>query len=313
MFVTQQKFRITLISSALVFSTPLLAAIKNGFNLDGSLIPTAEILHGGPSRDGIPAINQPKFITAKRASFLKSSNRVLALHRNGISKAYPIAIMNWHEIVNDKLGEEAIVVTFCPLCGTGIAFSSITNNQHHIFGVSGLLYNSDVLLYDRETESLWSQLLTKAVTGPQKGSKLKLIPLEHTTWGDWRQRHPETLVLSTNTGFSRDYDRDPYSGYIDSRGIYFPVSHKDPRYHPKERVIGLEINGQFKAYPFAELSKTSGEITDTLADKNIRIHYDAANQSARASDANGNKLAGIIGFWFAWIAFHPDTEVFQVR
>lgn len=302
---------LTLLLAAVILSQVIVAGPFNDFDVSNSSIPTGEIHQGGPPRDGIPAIDNPKYVSARQATHVKGQDRVLGLQRNGVSKAYPISIMNWHEIVNDDIGGEAVVVSFCPLCGTGVAFSAHAAGKQLNFGVSGLLYNSDVLLYDRETESLWSQLLTRAVSGPMKNTKLKLVSLEHTTWADWQRRHPQTLVLSTNTGFSRNYKRDPYAGYEDSNGIYFPVSHRDPRYHPKERVLGIEIKDQYKAYPFAELSKTNGVVEDEFNGVTLEIHYDGNSHSARVFDQEGEALPAITAFWFAWTAFHPETAVFK--
>jgi len=233
------------------------------------------------------------------------------LNRNDIAKAYPIEIMNWHEIVNDRYGEEPVVITYCPLCGSGVAFSARVSGEVLQFGVSGLLYNSDVLLYDRKTESLWSQLLARAVTGEMNGTRLKVLPLVVTTWSEWRAQHPKTRVLSRGTGDNRNYDRDPYAGYETSKGIYFPVKKQDPRYHPKEQVLGLEIDGQFKAYPVAELSRTEGEIQDRFAGRSFTIRFNPASQSARFFDPQGKEIPVIRSYWFAWYAFHPDTAVFR--
>lgn len=289
------------------------AATKNGFDLTDALIPIDKIFHGGPPRDGIPAIDRPKFITAKKASFLKPQDRVLGISLNGINKAYPIKILNWHEVVNDRYGSDSrsprVVVSFCPLCGTGMAFR-VDGLRAQTFGVSGLLYNSDVLLYDRQTESLWSQLLSKAIAGPLKGTRLTMIALSHTTWADWKKKHPDTLVLSTITGYVRDYNRNPYSDYDSSTDIFFPVDYKAGKYHPKERVIGLEIDGQFKAYPFQELDKHGTAISETFAGKNIRIVFDSASQSGTIFDQQGREIPTVISFWFAWRAFHPDSAIF---
>ena len=157
--------------------------IKNGYLLNDALIPADEIHHGGPPRDGIPAIDTPQFVDADAAGFLKPSDRVLGIERNGVRKAYPVAILNWHEIVNDRFADEPLVVTYCPLCGTGIAYLSVSGGVELKFGVSGLLYNSDMLLYDRETESLWSQISRQAISGPMKGRKLKSVPVMHTQLG----------------------------------------------------------------------------------------------------------------------------------
>ena len=304
-------FLIVLLTGSLFLSQSLASGPFNDFDVANSSIAASEIHQGGPPRDGIPSIDKPIFVSANKADHIKPQDRVLGLQRNGVSKTYPISIMNWHEIVNDEIDGEAVVITYCPLCGTGVAFSAHAGGRQLSFGVSGLLYNSDVLLYDRETESLWSQLLARAVSGPMKGTRLKLIPLEHTRWNDWQKRQPQTLVLSTDTGYSRDYDRDPYVGYEDSNGIYFPVAHSDPRYHPKEQILGIEINGQFKAYPFAELSRSDGVIKDQLNGEELNIHYNHDSRSARATDSKGNPIAAIRAFWFAWIAFHPETSVFK--
>jgi len=286
-------------------------AQTNGFDLDNALVPADEIHAGGPARDGIPSIDEPKLVAASEADFLRGGDDVLGIVRGGVARAYPIRIMNWHEIVNDDLGGERIAVTYCPLCGTGVAFAAESGGRPLSFGVSGLLYNSDMLLYDRETESLWSQIKRQAIAGALAGRELRALPLTHTTWSAWLREHPDTRVLSTDTGYRRDYTRTPYGGYETERGLYFPVAAKSRRYHPKERVLGVEIDGQFKAYPFAELSKTDGEVRDRVGGEPVTIRFDRLNESARAFDARGEQLAAMTGFWFAWYAFHPDTAVFQ--
>ncbi len=282
---------------------------KNGFDLTGSLIPIEEIHSGGPPRDGIPAIDRPRFLTAAQAREVRPDDRVLGLHLNGAAKAYPITIMNWHEIVNDRFGDTAVAVTFCPLCGTGMAFDASIGGKTLQFGVSGLLYNSDVLLYDRQSESLWTQIGRRAISGTYKGTRLASLPLEHTTWADWRARHPDTLVLSRETGHDRNYAANPYSAYERDRELYFPVRFKAQGYHPKERVLGVEIDGRFKAYPFSELAKTKGVVDDRIGEQAIRVRFDGEHDNARAETAAGAPLPAVVGFWFAWYAFHPETEV----
>lgn len=293
------------------------AMSKKGFDLDGSLIPVDEILSGGPAKDGIPAIDKPVFLKASNATNAKANERILGISRNGVSKAYPINILNYHEIVNDHFGEEAIAVTYCPLCGSGIAFKTDVAGYQLQFGVSGLLYNSDVLLYDRRTNSLWSQLLSKAITGLLKGSQLMRIPIEHTTWADWLSRHPETLLLSEETGHYRDYGRNPYAGYELHEDIYFPVSFRSKGYHPKEQVLGIQINNQAKAYPFVELGKASKnsivEIKDEVAGQIITVSFDKMHKSAKAFDANGEQIAGTTLYWFAWFTFNPKTAVYRFK
>lgn len=283
----------------------------HGFDLEGSLVPIDEIKLGGPPRDGIPAIDRPVFIERDDADFLSGEDRVLGLFHRGEARAYPLKIMDWHEVVNDHIAGDAIAVTYCPLCFTGIAFDAGSEGPR-TFGVSGLLYNSNVLLYDRETESLWSQLAMQAITGKEKGKRLTAIPLQHTTWAAWQEQHPDTKVLSLDTGFSRDYGRNPYTGYARSEEVYFPVSARSQRFHPKEQVLGLEIDGQFKAYPFTELAETgSRTIIDAVAGTEVTVQFDPDRRSAVAFDEDGKELPGVTSFWFAWYAFNPNTEVFE--
>ncbi|MCG8429150.1 MAG: DUF3179 domain-containing protein [Chromatiales bacterium] len=304
---------VVLFFSLSIISSVAQAYTKNGFELDGASVPAREILSGGPPKDGIPAIDRPKFLAADRAGFLKEKDRVLGVALEGAAKAYPIKILDWHEIVNDSIGAQHFAVTYCPLCGTGVAFAADVGGKRLNFGVSGLLYNSDVLLYDRNTESLWSQIMAEAITGEFKGTKLQPIPLRHTTWGDWLKEHPDSLVLSTDTGYRRNYNRSPYGDYAQSRRLYFSVSNRAPAiYHPKEQVMGVEVNGQFKAYPFVELSKQgNGMFAEQFAGQTFNVHWNEDARSAYATDPDGNLLSTTIGFWFAWYTFYPETEVFK--
>ncbi|PWQ95592.1 DUF3179 domain-containing protein [Leucothrix pacifica] len=290
----------------------LSAASKNGFDLTNSLIPADQILQGGPPRDGIPSIDKPKFVAARSANFLKPGDRVIGVTYNGESRAYPINILNWHEIVNDSIRGKAVSVTYCPLCGTGLVYEGSVNGRALTLGVSGLLYNSDVLLYDRETQTLWSQILSKAINGPLSGQKLTMISSSQTSWAKWLKQHPNTKVLSTDTGFNRDYTRSPYGNYDNNTETYFPVNAQSRQYHPKERVMGITINGKHKAYPFAELAKLgTTRFQDQFQGKQLTLEIDVPNRDGKILDANGKPIDLVNGFWFAWYAFHPDTTVFK--
>ncbi|MCP4188652.1 MAG: DUF3179 domain-containing protein [Gammaproteobacteria bacterium] len=291
------------------------ATSDNGFDLSNATIPTEQILHGGPPKDGIPAISNPKLITADKARYIDDQDRIVGININGIAKAYPIAILNWHEIVNDKINNQHFAITYCPLCGTAVAFDANVNGNVTEFGVSGLLYNSDVLLYDRNTESLWSQITSSAVAGKLVGEKLKRLPISHTSWLDWQQRHPDTMVLSDDTGYSRDYARNPYAGYEQSRSLFFSVNNRAPdNYHPKELVVGLEFGDVFKAYPFIELEKNGkASFSDQINGNQVTVNWNRKNRVVTIFDSGGKEIAGIQGFWFAWFAFHPDTEIFHAE
>ena len=288
---------------------------KNGFDVSNALINVDEILSGGPEKDGIPAIDKPKFVAAKHADFLSPKERVLGLVIDGVAKAYPVKILNWHEIVNDRIRGNSFVVTYCPLCGTGVAFWSNIRGRKLKFGVSGLLYNSNVLFYDWQTESLWSQIAAKAISGKLAGADLEQLVLAHTTWSDWLEKHPRTLVLSTKTGYLRSYNINPYAGYEQSRKLYFQMNHKAPKsYQPKERVLGLNASGVYKAYPFVELNKQGeDQFVDVVNGQSFTILWDREHQSGSVMDSDGNEAPVMQAFWFAWFGFHPQTEVFQAR
>ncbi len=288
------------------------SADNNGFDLSDSTVDVSQIRHGGTGKDGIPALDQPKFIPAEEAKFLKRRDRVLGVYRNGVAKAYPIKILDWHEVVNDKFADEAIVVSYCPLCGTGMVFSAQAKDFAMTFGVSGLLYNSDVLLYDRPTQSLWSQILGRAITGKLRNTVLNLIPSSNTTWREWLTRHPDTLVLSRDTGFRRDYRSTPYLDYARSPKLMFPVSQKNSAYRNKEMVLGLQSGDSYKAYPFKELKRNGlTRFSDEFAGKMLTIEWLPGDKTARALDEQGNELPTVLAYWFAWYTFHPNTLVFE--
>lgn len=289
------------------------AQSMKGFDLSNALIPVAEIKDGGPSKDGIPSIDNPDFKKASNIQ-LDEQTRVLGVKVNGVAKAYPVPIMNYHEIVNDTFSGQPVVVTYCPLCGSGVAFDAMIDGEGRSFGVSGLLYNSDVLLYDRQTETLWSQIMMQGVAGPLAGEKLQMVPTMNTSWGEWKKRYPDTWVLTENTGYQRDYSRDPYPGYGQSADVYFDLENEDDRFHPKETVIGIEINGEFKAYPFSELEKAKNEtIKDQFQGQELLINYQQGSQSATISNSRNEELPTLTTFWFAWYAFHPETEIFLAK
>lgn len=300
----------------LTIAKPLLARQMNGFELDNAVIPQEQILSGGPEKDGIPSIDNPEFLRAEQVDYLEDNDRVIGVVVNGVARAYPVKILNWHEIVNDSINDQAIAVTYCPLCGSGVVYSSTIDGKVYEFGVSGLLYNSDVLLYDRQTQSLWSQILSKAISGKMVNKKLTVIPSSHTSWKSWRVKHADTVVLSTDTGYTRNYKRSPYAGYTKNSSVYFPLAFRSKKFHPKERVLGLSINGKYKAYPFSELAKASGNsskttIQDTFEGKELTLKIDIANRDGEIRDDNGKLLTTINAYWFAWYAFYPDTQIFK--
>ncbi|CAN5789063.1 DUF3179 domain-containing protein [soil metagenome] len=294
--------------------SPVHAQTKNGFDLSKASIPVDEILAGGPPRDGIPALTDPRFESVGQASqWMRDDDRLLALEAAGEAKAYPLRILVWHEIVNDRIADRPVLVTYCPLCGTGMAFDPVVRGERRMFGVSGLLYNSDVLMYDRGTESLWSQIARRAVTGPLQGSTLELLPLVHTTWGRWRREHPDGIVLSRETGHQREYDRDPYLTYASDPRAMFPVSDRDSRLPEKELVLGIERDGVTIAFPLAMLDEQTRPVRARVGPEDVFVYWFRDSWTAFATDLKGRPIPATIAYWFAWSAFHPDTQLWGSR
>lgn len=279
----------------------------NGFELTDLRIPRDEIFSGGPPRDGIPAILEPKFVSASDATFLQDSDVVIGLASGSTVRAYPLRILVWHEIVNDEVNGEPLIITYCPLCGTAMVFKREIGSQVYTFGVSGLLYNSDVLMYDHQTESLWSQLKMEAVSGPLSGQKLEWLPSTQTTWAAWRSSHPSTEVLSTDTGFRRNYAGHAYQSYELSDSTVFPVPSYRTELKQKDWVVGLLVDGVAKAYPLSLFEGKSKTIKDEVGGEEIRLVSEANGKHISATDASGNEIPTVQVYWFAWQAFYPET------
>jgi hypothetical protein len=176
-------------------------------------------------------------------NFLSDSDLVLGININGDIRAYPLLNLVWHEIVNDKVGGVPVAITYCPLCFTNQVFNRALNNGQGIvlqFGTSDKLYNSNLVMYDRTTKSLWSQAVGQGIVGKYAGQKLQRIPFDIAYWKDWKQLYPNSKIVSKDTGFSRPYGADPYGDYYTSNQLYFPISHHDNRLGLKEKVIGFE-------------------------------------------------------------------------
>lgn len=286
------------------------AQASNGFDLSVLAIDRDEILAGGPPRDGIPSIDRPKFIAAKKVDYLHDDDLVIGLVRGGIARAYPARILVWHEIVNDVIGGDAVAVTYCPLCGTAMVFARKINGKVVTFGVSGLLYRSDVLMYDRESESLWSQLAMKAVSGPAIDTKLVWLPSEHLTWKAWREKYPHGEVLSTDTGYKRNYQGEAYAAYFASEETMFPVPHTRKELSNKAWVVGILIDGKAKAYPISDLP-AGRAIEDRLGSQQLLVRYDTDKRYPQITDRKGKPIPSVMVFWFAWQAFYPNTDLWR--
>ncbi len=266
---------------------------------------------GGPPRDGIPSIDNPKFVTLVEADqWIEDNELVLGITYKGVKRVYPLQIMVWHEIVNETIAGDSLLITYCPLCGSGIAFERVINGEAVEFGTSGKLYNSNLVMYDRKTETYWSQIDGRAIFGELTGMKLKMVRIDTVTWKEWKTAHPDSEVLSQDTGFSRQYGRDPYGGYYEDDFILFPVENEDDRIHPKTVVFGVEIDGAFTAYKEDDL-KEFKVIDDTVGGVKIRIEREDAGTIMVTNLDTGAEIIAERRFWFAWYAFHPETGLYS--
>jgi hypothetical protein len=249
------------------------AASATAEEKEKSIVPLDQIVSGGPPPDGIPSIDNPKFISVQEASkFLEDSELVLGLNINGDIRAYPLQILVWHEIVNDEIGSIPVAVTYCPLCFTNQVFNRTIDDGQEVveFGTSGKLYNSNLVMYDRTSKSLWSQAMAEGIVGKYAGTKLERVPFDVAYWKEWKQLYPDSKILSRDTGSNRPYGVDPYGDYYTNSDVLFPVSNKDNRLGLKEIVVGFENKGQYKAYKLQEIENKK-VINDQVNGKPIAL------------------------------------------
>ena len=275
-----REMLLILLGLVLILSEPL-GAGELKTNRAKALVPLSEIVPGGPPPDGIPAVDKPKFVTPKEADvWLNPKEPVLAVVVNGEARAYPLQILTWHEIVNDIVGGRPVSVTYCPLCNSGIVFDRRVEERLLDFGTSGMLYKSDLVMYDRQTHSLWSQMEGRAIVGDLAGTKLSWLPSNTMAYGEWKGLFPAGKVLSRETGHRRQYGWNPYASYdeLTSHPFLF-FDQVDRRLPPKERVVGIVIGNEAKAYPFGLLA-TRRVLTDTFNGQPLVVFYRPGTLSA---------------------------------
>jgi hypothetical protein len=315
--------------------------LRHSINLD-------DIQIGNPRMDGIPSIDDPSYETVYAADlYLDDNGDGIVVEVGGLARFYPFQILVWHEIVNDSFAGEDLLVTFCPLCYTGIVYDRTVDNHVLEFGVSGKLWNSNLLMYDRDTVSYWSQALGEAVVGGYTGTKLETYPFLIMTWDAFKDSYPGGQVLSRDTGFERDYTQDPYEsdGYYESADVWFTLSHEDGRLHAKELVFGYYDGEEARAYP-----SDSVEEADVINEDGRLVFWDDEVEAVRAylnivdgkklefektedflqddltgslwnydgeavsGDYRGIVLAPIVlksSFWFSWATSYPETTIYE--
>jgi hypothetical protein len=258
-------------------------------------VPLGEFIGGGPGKDGIPAIDEPKFQPISDVDWLEDQEPVIAVGIDEQWRAYPIQILVWHEIVNDNLAGQPITVTFCPLCHTGITFNRELDGQTFDFGVTGNLRHSDLVMYDRQTETWWQQATGQAVVGELSGKQLEILPSQLMSWEQFRTLHPAGEVLSRETGHSRPYGDNPYAGYdsVDTNPFLLDdFSLIDGRLSPKVRVVGVIVGDDAAAYPFPDLAE-AGVVNDEVADTPLVVLWAPGTASGLgASTVAGGELVG---------------------
>ena len=289
-------------------------------DLSKALVPLDAIISGGPPPDGIPAIDRPAFVTPAQAdAWLTPKEPVLALEIAGDARAYPLQILIWHEIVNDVVGGRPVAVTFCPLCNSGIVFDRVVEGTTLDFGTSGKLYKSDLVMYDRQTHSLWAQMEGRAIVGERAGTRLKLVPANTVSYAEWKAAHPGGQVLSRETGHVRAYGANPYAAYDQPGSTPFLFNGKpDPRRPPKERVVGVVVGGQARAYPWPVLEKRR-VVHDTAGGESLVVFYTPGTLSALdGSRIAASRAVGATGVFSPLaggrtLSFEPAGEGFRDR
>ncbi len=329
------------------------------------LIDLDDLVSGGPPPDGIPPIDQPRFEDVADVKWLGATDPVLSLTVDGETRGYPVAILTWHEIVNDEVAGTPVAVTYCPLCNSGVAFLRVLDGRRLDFGTSGMLYADNLVMYDRQTQSLWPQLTGVASVGALTGSELEAIPMGVVGWDQFRESHPDARVLTRETGHDRDYGTNPYVGYDQpDGGLIAPIpGGTDDRLLVKERVVGLGAGDDAPVAVVRALVADDGVLVVPLDGQQVSVWHAPGQSSAldaeritestdvgtvaafsprvgrreltwrRAGeefvddqtgsrwDITGRAVAGPLRgtrlepvrhldtFWFAWVAFQPETRV----
>ncbi|RMH14268.1 MAG: DUF3179 domain-containing protein [Gammaproteobacteria bacterium] len=288
---------------------------SNLFDITNLQIDRTQIIHGGPPKDGIPSITDPETVPVSQADFMQPDDRVVGVTINGDSRAYPIKVLNYHECINDVLGGVPIAVVFCPLCDSVSVVDRRLGEKTYEFGISGFLYNSNVLLYDRTDHALWSQVGLEAVSGPNAGKSLKhYSDWTITTFERWYETFPQSSITTMNTGYygADRYNSQAYASYFQTDRLMFPAQPRNNGLFPnKYPVIGIRLGDQAKAYPVRDIYEShAGRVEDAFNGGRVVLEHDGVSGSVRVVEVPEGAQV-VHTFWFAWYAFHPHTQVYQ--
>jgi hypothetical protein len=287
------------------FETDLLTDFFKITDDSQSDYPLKDIMQGCSAVDCIPAVDAPVFMPAADVKFMGDDDLIMAVTIDGQTRVYPTVTLQRHEIVNDQIGDTPFVVTYCPLCGTGLVFSRKVKNTVVTFGVSGVLHGSDLVLYDRQNHNLWQQLTGQSFAGPDRGYQLQSIPVVMTDWKTWKTKHPNSQVLAN----SKDEVADHYGKYRSSDKVMFGGM-TDPRLNPKKVVYGLKIGKQAIAIDFETIkTKIHYVLKTAVADLHIQYKDDGSVVIMNKKTKELYELHR--SYWFAWFTFNPETLLFK--
>jgi hypothetical protein len=310
MFV--KKIRLTALVSVFLFIGSLLLEAKSNDRLEQT-----SLISGGVSKDAIPSIDNPQFVNASQAQFMDKDDKVIGIVSHGQAKAYPIKIMNYHEIVNDNINGKPIAVTYCPLCDTTPVYIRRVNGDKLTFGVSGRLYESCLVMYDRQSNSYWNQPWGVAIEGQRQNQKLKQLPSFKTTWAKWQHQHPDTLVMTEENKYERHYGSDPYKRYKQSERLMFEVRNQNQidktkvpisivkfkeNHHPLDHYGGQSL-AVSKNY-----MKAIKKQTFTVNNRQIKAIYNEKLDVVMFYDENGKRLPAMNAFSFVYPA-HFEQKI----
>ena len=284
-------------------------AKKGGFSLAGLNVDAALIVEGGPGKDGIRSVDQPVFVELPQAVWLTKETEVLGVKLGEDARAYPVRMLEYHQIVNDVVNGQPIAVSYDPLAGAPRAWSRSAGGKTLRFGVSGLLYNHNFLMYDRETESLWCQFSGRAIAGPLAGKQLARVPVRQETAVTWIARVGDTRLLRHPDPEHIHYSMSPYSAYWLQDRLLFPVGARDERYHAKELVLGVTVGDVSRAYLGSILTREGGKVDERIGHRRVQLRYSSETGTFDWEVDDGVQVDE--SYWLAWKAFHPNGEVWR--
>ncbi len=293
------------------------APLPGGFPAAGLSVARDAILAGGPSRDGIASVDTPRFVAPDEARrWVRDEHVGIGVERDGDARAKTNHLIEHHQIVNDRFGDERVVIAYDPLVDVARAFragrvGSGGKGRAGRFGVSGLIHRCNFLLYDRSDESLWTHFDGRSITGEHAGTRLEQLRVRVETLRAWQRRHPGTRVLRPPEPRRIDYRYSRYSTSWVSDDVPFPLDHVDARIHPKELVLGAKIGDRTRVYLATVVERRGGRIVDELEGRRIRVEWD--RRAGAFSFEAPEDVEMTSAFWFAWKNFHPDTEMWNVR